>query len=182
MIRRPQLAIAVTVAAVAVAVLLAEGRAPLLDTSHDRPRLPIAVTLGHRQTHPMTPTAYAAWAGAQNRFAVASRGLSKALGACRMRLGSFHACARPALSEMVYEAGDLTGMTISFERRGGPCGRALHLFKAHLDTYMNAAKVFSRLPHGNPMTALTRLQRKLMSAEEAYSLAGLRVRGTCRPG
>jgi hypothetical protein len=47
---------------------------------------------------------------------------------------------------------------------------------------MQAAESFSRLPRSDPMSALTRLQRKLLTAQEAYALAGLRVRGTCRPG
>ncbi|HET7427831.1 MAG TPA: hypothetical protein VFJ66_00165 [Gaiellales bacterium] len=182
MIRRPQLGIAVTVAAVGLAVLLAEGRGPAVDTGHDRPRLPVAVSLGHRQMHPLTPSAYAAFAGAQDRFTIAGRALSKALGGCRMRLGSFNACARPALSEMAFESKNLAIVTTTFERRGGPCGHALQLFKVRLSAYMQAARSFSRLPHSDPMSALTRLQRKLLTAQEAYALAGLRVRGTCRPG
>lgn len=182
MVGRRQLAIAVAVAAAALAVLIAAGRTPAIDTSHDRPRLPVAVTLGHSASRPLSATAYAAWAGAQDRFTIAGRALSKALGACRMRLGSFHACALPAVSEMRYEAGNLAGATGVFERRGGPCGRALHLFGGRLAAYMRSAEAFARLPQGNPMSALTRLQRALLSAQEAYALASLRVRGECRPG
>jgi hypothetical protein len=99
-----------------------------------------------------------------------------------MRLGSFHACARPALSEMAFESDNLAAVTTTFERQGGPCGHALTLFKARLSAYMEAAESFSRLPQSDPMSALTRLQRNLLAAQEAYALAGLRVRGTCRPG
>jgi hypothetical protein len=181
-IRRRQLGIAVAVAAAGLCVLLAVGRAPVLDTSHDRPRLPVAVTLGHTHRRPLTATEYAAWAGAEDRFTLAGRALSKALGGCRMRLGSFHACALPAVSEMAFESDNLAGVTTTFQQRGEPCGRALHLFGGRLDAYMQAAEAFSHLPRGNPMSALTRLQRTLLSRQEAYALAGLRVRGECRPG
>ena len=170
------------VAAGAVVVLLAAGRAPAVDAGRDRPRPPVVVTVNQPATHPLTVNAYAAWAGARSRFDIAGRELSKALGACRMRLGSFHACALPAVSEMAYESDNLAGVTKAFERRHGPCGRALHAFGTRLGAYMDAAEAFARLPDGNPMSALTRLQRKLLTAEESYSLAGLRVRGTCRPG
>ena len=182
MIRRRQLGIAVTVAAAGIAVLLATGRAPVLDASHDRPRLPAPAPAGHTAKHPLTASAYAVWAGAQDRFGIAARALSKDLGACRMRLGSFHACALPAVSEMRYEWGNLAAVTRTYERGGGPCGRALHVFERRLGSYMVAAAAFADLPRGNPMSALTRLQRDLLTQQGAYALAGLRVRGSCRPG
>jgi hypothetical protein len=181
-IRRRQLGIAVMVVAGAVVVLLAAGRAPAVDAGRDRPRPPVVVTVNQAAAHPLTVNEYAAWAGARSRFDIAGRVLSKALGACRMRLGSFHACALPAVSEMAYESDNLAGVTNAFERRDGPCGRALHTFGIRLGGYMDAAEAFARLPNGNPMSALTRLQRKLLTAEESYALAGLRVRGNCRPG
>jgi hypothetical protein len=181
-IRRRQLGIAVMVVAGAVGVLLAAGRAPAVDAGGGQPRPLVSFTVDHPATHPLTVNAYAVWAGARSRFDIAGRELSKALGACRMRLGSFHACAQPAVSEMAYESQNLAGVTTTFERRNGPCGRALHAFGARLDAYMNAAEAFARLPKGNPMSALTRLQRRLLAAQKSYSLAGLRVRGACRPG
>jgi hypothetical protein len=181
-IRRRQLGIAVTVAAAGLAVLLASGRAPVLDTSHDRPRLPVAVTLGHTQRHPLTVTAYAAWAGAQDRFTNAARALGRELDACRMHHAAFHSCVQPAVSTLGYEADDVGGMTATFERRGGPCGRALHTLARRLDAYSQAAEAFMSLRHAGPAGVLARLQANLQAAREAYALAVLQVRGQCRPG
>ena len=181
MFARRQIGVATAVAAAALAVLLVVDSSPIVDTSHDRPRLPVAVELGS-SGRPLTVHEYAVWTDANGRFSIAAHAFEKALGACRMRLGSFQACALPAVNAMAYEERNAANVATTYQHHPGSCGRALRRYRTQLVYLMSAATAFSHLPHGNPMSALNRLEGVLQESQVGWNQAVLRVRGDCRPG
>ncbi|HEY0390064.1 MAG TPA: hypothetical protein VGC71_16610 [Gaiellales bacterium] len=181
MVPRRQLGIALISVVAALVVLVAVGTAPAVDGGRDRPRVPFAVAIG-RTEQGLPVTRYASWANANDRFAAAARAFGTTLGGCRMRLGSFHACARAAAATLAYEGHNAAGVAAAFDRQPGPCGSALRGYRLLLGDYMASAQAFADLPHGHPMSAIGRMQRALAREHESYATAALRVRGACRPG
>jgi hypothetical protein len=174
--------IALTVVAAAAVVLLAVGSAPAVVASHDRPRVPFAVAVGRTEQHGLTAAHYAAWVDANDRFTGAARSFQSALGGCRMRLGSFHACATASVGAMAYESHNAAGVAAVLERQPGPCGRTMRAYGQRLVEYMASAQAVADVPHGHPNSAVDRLQSELLRQQEAFSVAALRVRALCRPG
>jgi hypothetical protein len=173
-----QLGVAIAVAAAALGVLLVVHSAPVLDTSHDRPRVPFAVAAAR----PLPVHGYEVWVDANDRFAAAAHAFGKALGGCRMRLGSFGACALPVATAMAYEERHAAAVAATYGNRSGGCSGALQIYRGRLVHYMAAAMALADLPHGNPMSALGRLEGSLQTAHVGWNEASLRVRGDCRPG
>jgi hypothetical protein len=180
-IRRRQLTIAVTVVAAGLAVLLAAGRAPALDAGRDRHRATFVVT-PPSPVDGLSARQYGVWVDANDRFTLAAHAFHKALGGCRMRLGSFQACALPSVTSMAYEERNAAAVAAIYQHHPGTCGRALRAYRTNIAHYMTAAKAFAHLPHGNPMSALNHLEGVLQESDASWNHAALRVRGECRAG
>jgi hypothetical protein len=173
----------VLVVAAALGVLLVAGRTPALTvpaaTVTGPPLPPSAKVVSGAP--PLGVHAYAVWSDADGRFETAARAFATALGGCRMRLGSFHACVTAPVGAMAYEARNAAGVAALYGSQRGPCGRALHIYSSALDRYMRSADAFASLPHGNPMSALVELQARYLGEQQRYLLTVDEMRNLCRP-
>jgi hypothetical protein len=182
-IARRQLGVAIAVVGAAMAVLLVVHSAPAVDASRHGGSVHIVVVSPNQAAaNPLPVRQYTVWFGANDRFGAAAHAFQKALGGCRMRLGSFGACALPAITAMAYEERDAAAVAAIYAHHPGPCGRAMHDYGVNLAYYMASAAAFAHLPHGNPMSALTSLQASMQASEAVWNQSTLRVRGECRAG
>ena len=181
---RGHLGIALAVALAGLAILTVVGRAPVASPGHVSAAQIVFSSSPPtgRFANPISVHQYGVWVEANDRFAAAAHAFGKALGSCRMRLGSFGACALPAATSMAYEERGAAAVAATFRRHPGACGRALEGYRARLGAYMAAATALVNLPHGNPMSALGSLEGSLQTAHLGWNEAALRVRGDCRPG
>jgi hypothetical protein len=178
--RHRQVLIPVLVVAAALAVLLAAGQTPA------RPTAPAVSGVlqsgtGGSGVNPLSVQGFAAWADADQRFQNATRAFGSALRGCRMRLGSFHACATAAVGSMAYEEHNAAGATAFFEDRPGPCGRALHIYRAALVRFMAQGTALAAVRHGHGLGGLDELQRRFLDAQEMFQQTAVITRGLCRP-
>jgi hypothetical protein len=178
--RHGQVAIPVLVVVAALAVLLAAGQTPARHAQPGPGVVPVGT--GGSGVNPLRVHGFAAWADADQRFQSAARAFGSALGGCRMRLGSFHACATAAVGSMAYEEHNAAGATAFYEDRPGPCGRALHIYGKALVRFMTQATALADVQRGHRLARLDELQTRLLDAQEMFQQTAVITRGLCQPG
>lgn len=176
--RHRQVVIPVLVVAAALAVLLAAGQTPAKHAAQPGPGV---VQVGTGSVDPLSVHGFAAWADADQRFQSATRAFGLALGGCRMRLGSFHACATAAVGSMAYEEHNAAGATAFYQDRPGPCGRALHIYGTALVRFMAQATAVADVRRGHGLARLDVLQTQLLDAQEMFQQTAVITRGLCSP-
>lgn len=176
MARRRQLATALLVVSAALAVLLAAGQAARLPADASQAKLPV-LTGGSGAKPPLSSHEFAVWSDADGRFVTAARVFATALGGCRMRLGSFHACVTAAVGEMAFEEHNAAGAAAAYDSRPGPCGRALHIYRSEIAHYLSRAIALA----GHPLSELHHMQARLLLAAKRFDQVAEEVRLFCRP-
>jgi hypothetical protein len=176
-----QIVIPVLVVAAALAVLLAAGQTPAQRTAVRVSGVVRSDTSGSG-VNPLSVNGFAAWADADQRFQSAARAFGSALGGCRMRLGSFHACATAAVGAMAYEEHNTAGATAFYQDRPGPCGRALHIYGKALVRFMTQATALAEVRRGHGLARLDSLQTQLLDAQQMFQQTAVITRGLCSPG
>jgi hypothetical protein len=177
-----QIATPVLVVVAALAVLLAAGQTPAQRTAAMRVSGVARSDTAGSGVNPLSAHGFAAWADADQRFQNAARAFGSALGGCRMRLGSFHACATAAVGSMAYEEHNAAGSTAYFQQRPGPCGRALHIYGKALVRFMAQATALAEVRRGHGLARLDAQQAQLQDAQQMFQQTAVITRGLCSPG